>query len=363
MSWTAADIPDQTGQTAVVTGANSGIGLIAARELARAGATVVMACRDQGKGEDAIAELRKEVPGAEPQLRRLDLASLASVREFATAVSGQHGSIDLLVNNAGVMATPRRETADGFELQLGTNHLGHFALTGLLLQRLNAGPEPRVVTVTSTAHRTGRINFDDLQGEKRYFRWAAYGQSKLANLLFAYELQRRAEAAGLELRSIAAHPGYSATNLQSAGPGLGGGIGAAFNKSVMAVTNRRRRAKRRGGRPSDPLRGDGSGAAGRDDDRSRRAVSDAGRAQGRLLQRRLARRSGGDPPLGGLRAADRGQLRARPLSSAARRRASSASARSRSYVSRACASPAPHQRSSSTSPLGANSPSTGSISQ
>ena len=238
MSWTADDIPDQTGQTAVVTGANSGIGLIAARELARAGATVVMACRDQGKGEDAIADLRKEVPGAEPQLRRLDLASLASVREFATAVSGQHGSIDLLVNNAGVMATPRRETADGFELQLGTNHLGHFALTGLLLQRLNASPEPRVVTVSSTAHRTGRINFDDLQGEKRYFRWAAYGQSKLANLLFAYELQRRAEAAGLELRSIAAHPGYSATNLQSAGPGLGGGIGAVFNKSVMAVTNR-----------------------------------------------------------------------------------------------------------------------------
>jgi NAD(P)-dependent dehydrogenase (short-subunit alcohol dehydrogenase family) len=234
--WSATDIPDQSGRVAVVTGANSGIGLIAARELARAGAAVTVACRNTGKGEAAAGEIREREPGATVEVRALDLSDLSAVREFASGFRVER--LDLLVNNAGVMATPRRETADGFELQLGTNHLGHFALTGLLLAKLKASPEARVVTVSSGAHRTGRINFENLQGERRYMRWSAYGQSKLANLLFAFELNRRAEAAGLVLRSMAAHPGYAATNLQSAGPGIGGGITALFNRTVMAVTNR-----------------------------------------------------------------------------------------------------------------------------
>jgi NAD(P)-dependent dehydrogenase (short-subunit alcohol dehydrogenase family) len=235
-AWSTTDIPDQSGRVAVVTGANSGIGLVAARELARAGATVKLACRDTAKGETAASECREGSADAEVEVLALDLSDLSSVRGFASDLAAER--IDLLVNNAGVMATPRRETADGFELQLGTNHLGHFALTGLLLDKLRASPDARVVTVSSPAHRTGRISFDNLQGERRYMRWSAYGQSKLANLLFAFELNRRAEAAGLALRSMAAHPGYAATNLQSAGPGIGGGITALLSKSVMAVTNR-----------------------------------------------------------------------------------------------------------------------------
>ncbi len=234
--WQASDIPDQSGRTAVVTGSNSGIGLIAARELARAGAAVTLACRDTGKGKTAAESIRSEAPGARVDIASLDLSDLSSVRAFADSF-GPAG-LDLLINNAGVMATPRRLTADGFELQLGTNHLGHFALTGLLLERLKAGSKPRVVTVSSTAHRTGRIDFDDLQGERRYMRWTAYGQSKLANLLFAFELDRRLRAAGMGLRSMAAHPGYAATNLQAAGPSVGGGIFAALNTSVMWVANR-----------------------------------------------------------------------------------------------------------------------------
>jgi len=166
----------------VVTGANSGIGLVAARELARAGASVILACRDLGRGDAALANVRGAATSAAPELRRLDLADLDSVREFAEQVSEENQGIDLLVNNAGVMAPPRRLTADGFELQFGTNHLGHFALTGLMLGRLLARPEPRVVTVSSGAHRIGRIRFDDLNWERRYERWQAYGQSKLANL-------------------------------------------------------------------------------------------------------------------------------------------------------------------------------------
>jgi NAD(P)-dependent dehydrogenase (short-subunit alcohol dehydrogenase family) len=205
-------MPDLAGRVAVVTGANSGIGFHAARELAAHGAKVVLAVRDaEGKGADAAARMTGDV-----EVRRLDLADLASVRAFA---EGFDGPLDILVNNAGVMATPRRVTADGFELQLGTNHLGHFALTGLLLDRLRGG---RVTTVSSGAHNMGWIRFDDLMGERRYQRWLAYGQSKLANLLFAFELQRRADAAGFELTSTAAHPGYAATNLQLAGPRLEG---------------------------------------------------------------------------------------------------------------------------------------------
>lgn len=201
--WTTADMAAQDGRTFVVTGANSGIGLEAARALAGAGAHVVVACRDTARGERAVAELAGDV-----DVRRLDLADLSSVRAFAEALDRD---VDVLINNAGVMAVPRSKTADGFELQLGTNHLGHFALTGLLLDRIR----DRVVTISSIAHRTGRMNFDDLQSERRYQRWLAYGQSKLANLLFMMELQRRLDAAGSPLRSVAAHPGYSATNLQS----------------------------------------------------------------------------------------------------------------------------------------------------
>ncbi|WP_283134762.1 oxidoreductase [Rhizohabitans arisaemae] len=209
MRWTAAQIGDQTGMTAVVTGANSGIGLVTAGELARRGAEVVLACRDVGKGERAADRIRGAAPDARLSVRALDLADLGSVRGFAEEI----GELDLLVNNAGVMATPYRKTADGFEMQLGTNHLGHFALTGLLLPALLARPRPRVVTVSSGMHRGGRIDFDDLNGERRYRKWGAYSQSKLANLLFAFELQRR--AAGTALRSVAAHPGLASTNLQS----------------------------------------------------------------------------------------------------------------------------------------------------
>src|SRR5579875_2894523 len=225
--WTTADMPSQDGRVAVVTGANSGLGLVVSRELARAGARVVMACRDLSKGERAAEQIRAAVAEADLRVERLDLADLASVREFAERFAGR---LDLLVNNAGVMAPPRRLTKDGFESQFGTNHLGHFALTGRLLAKLLAAPEPRVVTESSGAHRLGRINFGDLQGERRYIRWLAYGQSKLANLMFAFELQRRATEAGTNLKSLAAHPGYARTNLQFAAP-------PPHERVLMAVTN------------------------------------------------------------------------------------------------------------------------------
>jgi NAD(P)-dependent dehydrogenase (short-subunit alcohol dehydrogenase family) len=202
--WTAADIPSQTGRTVVITGANSGIGAATARELARAGAHVIIACRTVSKGEAAAATM----PGT-VEVRPLDLADLSSIRSFAGALSEP---FDVLINNAGVMALPLRRTADGFEMQIGTNHLGHFALTGLLLDRIR----DRVVTVSSGVHRMGRIRLDDLNWERgRYQRWLAYAQSKLANLLFTYELSRRLTAAGSPVKSMAAHPGYAATNLQS----------------------------------------------------------------------------------------------------------------------------------------------------
>jgi NAD(P)-dependent dehydrogenase (short-subunit alcohol dehydrogenase family) len=207
-------LPDQRGRTAVITGANSGIGLEAARELARAGAHGVMACRDTTKGDAAAHAIRKELPSAELEVAALDLASLDSVRAFAGRYP--HERLDLLINNAGVMAPPYTKTIDGFELQFATNHLGHFALTGLLLDKLLATPRARVVTVSSTAHKMGRIDFEDLQSERSYRRWGAYGQSKLANLLFCFELDRRLQATDADLLSVAAHPGYSATNLQFA---------------------------------------------------------------------------------------------------------------------------------------------------
>ena len=220
MTWTTADIPDLTGRTAVVTGANSGIGFGAAVELARHGAAATLATRDPGRGGDALARLKSEVPAADAGLGRLDLADLSSVRAFAAGYAPD--GLDLLVNNAGVMAVPLRHTPDGFESQFGTNHLGHFALTGLLLPKLLARPGARVVTVTSPYHKIGRIDFADLDARGRYRKWPAYAQSKLANLLFTFELQRRADAAGVELLALSAHPGYAATNLQTAGPRLAG---------------------------------------------------------------------------------------------------------------------------------------------
>jgi NAD(P)-dependent dehydrogenase (short-subunit alcohol dehydrogenase family) len=220
MTWSSADIPDLTGRSIVVTGANSGIGLEAATALAAHGAAVTLAVRDVDRGSAAANQIRAASPEAPVEVARLDLADLASVREFAAAWTAAHpDGLDVLVNNAGVMAIPRRQTADGFEMQFGTNHLGHFALTGLLVGSLR--PAGRVVTVSSGAHRFGRMDFDDLQSQS-YQKWRVYGQSKLANILFALELHRRAEAAGADLRSIAVHPGYAATNLQSVGPQMSG---------------------------------------------------------------------------------------------------------------------------------------------
>ena len=208
-----------TGRTVVVTGANSGLGAICARELARAGARVVLAVRDTKRGAQAAATM----PG-DTEVRALDLADLSSVRAFAAAWDGP---LDVLVNNAGVMALPERRTADGFEMQLGTNHLGPFALTNLLLPHIT----DRVVAVSSAAHRMGKIDFDDLNAERGYGRWSAYGQSKLANLLFTLELQRRLEAAGSDVSAHAAHPGYSATKLQGHSTHRG-------DKVILAVGNR-----------------------------------------------------------------------------------------------------------------------------
>lgn len=217
--WQAGDIPDQHGRTVIVTGANSGLGLVTARELGRAGARVILACRNVAKGNEAA----RQVPG-ETEVRELDLADLASVRDFAATVTD---TVSVLINNAGLMAIPLRRTADGFERQFGTNHLGHFALTGLLLDQIT----DRVVTLSSGAHLIGRIRFDDPNWRTgRYERWLAYGQSKLANLMFTYELQRRLDAAGSPVRSVAAHPGYAATNLQSRTESV--------QDTVMAVANR-----------------------------------------------------------------------------------------------------------------------------
>jgi NAD(P)-dependent dehydrogenase (short-subunit alcohol dehydrogenase family) len=210
--WTVDDIPDQTGRTALVTGANSGLGLHTSIALARRGARVLMACRNPEKAAEALRRVQSDAPGARAELVSLDLASLKSVRAAAADVAGRTDTLDLLVDNAGVMAIPRAQTADGFEMQLGTNHLGHFALTGLVLPQLLKGVDPRVVVVSSDAHRIGRVRFQDLMAEKSYGRWSAYGQSKLANLLFMRELDRRATG---RLIAAGAHPGYAATNLQS----------------------------------------------------------------------------------------------------------------------------------------------------
>jgi NAD(P)-dependent dehydrogenase (short-subunit alcohol dehydrogenase family) len=216
MSWSAADIPDQSGRVAVVTGANGGLGLEVARELARRGALVVLAARDQAKATSARASIRAEVPDASLELQPLDLASLASVREAAASVLDGHRRVDVLVNNAGVMGIDERRSEDGFELQLAVNHLGHFALTALLLPALLRGGDARVVSVTSTGRHAGRpIDPENPHLDGRYDPWRAYGQSKLANLHFALELDRRFRAAGTPARSIVVHPGFANTDLQA----------------------------------------------------------------------------------------------------------------------------------------------------
>ena len=219
--WTAAAIPSLAGLRAVVTGANSGLGYETALALAAHGAQVTMAVRDTAKGDAAAQQIRAQAPQASIEVRRLDLADLASIDEFAWLWRESHpDGLDMLIHNAGIMAIPRRETADGFEMQLGTNHLGHFALTGRLLDAIR--PEGRIVTVSSQAHRMGRMDFDDLMGERKYGAWRAYGQSKLANLLFVRSLAERLERAGSTIASIAAHPGFASTHLQAVAPEMKG---------------------------------------------------------------------------------------------------------------------------------------------
>jgi NAD(P)-dependent dehydrogenase (short-subunit alcohol dehydrogenase family) len=230
-AWTFDDIPDQTGRIAIVTGANSGIGFETARALARKGAKVVLACRNPDKGQDALARIAADHPSGSAELQALDLADLDSVCVFAAAFVAGHDRLDLLVNNAGVMVPPFGKTKQGFETQLGTNHLGHFALTGRLLPLLRRTPGSRVVVVSSGVHHAGRIDFDDLNfGRRPYRAWVGYCQSKLANLLFALELRTRLEQAGADTRVTAAHPGWTATDLQRTS-----GVARVFNP-IFAMT-------------------------------------------------------------------------------------------------------------------------------
>ncbi len=232
--WTAADIPDQTGKTFIVTGANSGLGLETSKELVRKGASVVIACRDAKKAQLAIEQIEKALPGASLVAMDLDLASLESTRSFAERFKASHSELHGLCNNAGVMALPERRTSDGFEMQFGTNHLGHFALTAHLIDLILATPNSRIVTLSSTAHLSGRMRWEDLQWQNGYRKWMAYGQSKLANLLFSFELGRRLSANSLSTRSIACHPGYAATNLQRTGPQM---AGSGLMERVMEIAN------------------------------------------------------------------------------------------------------------------------------
>ncbi|MFK0156578.1 oxidoreductase [Streptomyces sp. NPDC090499] len=231
MSWNASLIPDLSGRTFVVTGANSGLGLATTRELARHGAHVVMAVRNETKGLAVAARLRAGQPDANLQVRRIDLADLESVREFAGKLHTDGVPVDVLVNNAGVMMAPRSLSPQGQESQFATNHLGHFALTGLLLDLLRAGRDPRVVTVASSLHRGGRIHFEDLTGARKYSPLGFYKQAKFANVLFGLELDRRLRVLNSPIRSLLAHPGYAATNLQTSGP-------TGLTPIIMRVANR-----------------------------------------------------------------------------------------------------------------------------
>jgi NAD(P)-dependent dehydrogenase (short-subunit alcohol dehydrogenase family) len=229
--WTAAQIKDQSGRSFVVTGANSGLGFETARQLAAYGAKVVLAARSEVKGLDAVDRVKGASPDALVEFRKLDLADLDSVRAFAAAITNEPVAVDVLVNNAGVMFPPRALTRQGFESQFATNHLGHFALTGLLFDTIRRGRDARVVTVSSLEHRGGSIHFDDLTGERSYSPRAFYQQSKFANVLFGLELDRRVRAAGIPVRSVLAHPGWAATNLQSSGP-------TGVMKKLMKLGNR-----------------------------------------------------------------------------------------------------------------------------
>ena len=236
-AWSVANIPSQQGKLAVVTGATGGLGYETALALAGAGAEVLVTGRNTEKGRVAIDRINRAVPSAKVRFEMLDLASLRSVRAFAAKMVANGQPVDLLINNAGVMDLPgRRLTEDGFEMQFGTNHLSHFALTGLLLPVLHSAEAPRVVNVSSLAHRGGKIDFDNLQAERKYRSWPAYQQSKLANLLFTFELQRRSDSNGWGLMSNAAHPGYARTDLIPNGPGTGGlkGAGAKLVGSFMS---------------------------------------------------------------------------------------------------------------------------------
>jgi NAD(P)-dependent dehydrogenase (short-subunit alcohol dehydrogenase family) len=221
--WSAADIPPLNGRTAVITGATGGLGYETALALAGAGAEVIVTGRNEAKGRQALQNIRNQFPDAKIAYENLDLAKLSSVADFAARFAASHGSLDLLINNAGVMSLPvRQATSDGFEMQLGTNYLGHYALTAHLLALLRRGHQPRVVNLSSLAHRSGKIDFDDLHGLRSYSPWKAYTQSKLAMLMFALELQRRSDAAGWGLMSNAAHPGFARTDLIANGPGASG---------------------------------------------------------------------------------------------------------------------------------------------
>ena len=255
-AWTAAAMAPQAGKTVLVTGANSGIGFQAARELARQGRHVLLGVRDVAKGEAARSRILAEMPQAQVAIVPLDMASLASIRGFAGDYLASGARLDVLVNNAGVMALPKREqTADGFERQFGTNHLGHFALTGLLMPALLKAEAPRVVTVASLAHRNGKMEWDNLQGEKSYSPWGAYNMSKLANILFARELDRRAREAHSKLMSVAVHPGISMTNIAQ--------YGTDFKSRFVKAVGRVHVSERRDGCLADAVCGDGAGGAGR----------------------------------------------------------------------------------------------------
>lgn len=231
MKWTSSDIPDLSGKIALVTGANSGLGYYTSLELARKGAHVVMAARNKEKGLAALEKIRSEIPDADLQFMKLDLANIEVIKHFADSFIEEYEKLDILINNAGVMAIPLLRTVQGFEMQFGTNHLGHFALTGLLFNFINSTPGSRIVNVSSLMHKFGKINFDDLNSEKSYSKWSAYSQSKLANLLFTLELDRRARLAGKQVSVMASHPGYASTNLQTRGGELEG------SKANVAMNN------------------------------------------------------------------------------------------------------------------------------
>jgi len=233
--WSWESLPDLSGKLAVVTGANSGLGYETTRMLAARGARVVMACRSVDRAEEAQTKIKADLPYARLEMIPLDLTDLGSVRKFATKFNAVHERLDILVNNAGIMAVPYQKTKDGFELQFGTNHLGHFALTGLIIDKLLATPGGRVIQVSSNAHKFGKMNFQNLQWESGYQKWPAYGQSKLANLLFMFELSRRFKAGKHNAMSVAAHPGYADTNLQMLGPKL---ENSKVAEAVMKFSNK-----------------------------------------------------------------------------------------------------------------------------